>query len=212
MTSFFGRSRGTVVLLPIFLLTSLLLISCDDDDPTSPDQGKSTPFTSFPVVVVPESVENESTLKVMVPDGSGGWKDVTSEVSEIPCSDFFVDFESDLTGADAGAIRFISETEFAFVSASDPTTPMISGTYTRDEGDYTLNFELLGNDVLYGHATDGAFYTPMLAICNIFDDGSSRIENAETTSIPSLATDLQSLEQFEGDTVVYQVFEVKYRR
>ena len=209
MKSLFGRSRGTALLLPAVLLSSLLLVSCGDDDPISTDQGKETPYTSFPVVLAPVSVENESTVKVMVPDGSGGWKDVTSEVSEIPCSDFFVDFEPDLTGDTKPAIRFTSASEFDFIDPSDPVNPLLSGTYTRDGGNYTLNFEsLLGITSIYGHATDGDFYTPMYAICNVTDDGTSRVEEAESGPIPSLNADLT--EKYAGDTVVVQVFEVRY--
>lgn len=211
MKSLFGRSRGTALLLPAFLLSSLLLVSCGDDDPIGTDQGKETPYTSFPVVLAPVSVENESTVKVMVPDGSGGWKDVTSEVSEIPCSDFFVDFEPDLTGDAKLRIHFTSASEFDLIDPSVPTDPLFSGTYTRDGGSYTLNFEsVFGVGILYGHATDGDFYTPMLAICSIFDDGSNRIEAEQTMPITSATANVQNLNEFQGDTVVYQVFEVRY--
>ena len=211
------RTISTITLMKIitrfllFVLPVFLLVSCGED---AVGNNEETPFTSFPVLLSPISLANQSAIKVMVDDGSGGWKDVTAEVSKIPCKEFFDEVGDEIGGGDDLALRFLTEDSVAYVQLSNPTVSLVQGTYTRDGGNYTMLFESIGFGALrlYGRAINGDFYVSMVAISRIVGDATSQLKESETLSIPSDMSDFQSLDQFQGDTVVYQTYEIKYQK
>ncbi len=199
------RTIALLLVLPFFLT------ACGEDGTVEP--GNATPFTSFPVVLSPAALSNRAALKVYVADGSGGWTDVSSQVSRVECEALDSIEQEATTGDDLTWYRFISESSVAFVSPDDPTTPQVTGSYTRTGGSYTLTFDhpfSVDPLVIKGRAEGGKFYVPTITICMIEDDQTSRVESSETTPYSGTEADVINAFEFSGDTVAFVRYDVEY--
>ncbi len=195
----------SAAVLPIVLGALLLSAGGCSNEPTS---ATTLPFSNYPVTLVPTAVVNKSAIKVMVPDGSGGWKDVTADAGAPACSDTFDEVGSDITDGTALSIRMTSASDFEFLDTSGAPIG-VSGTVYRNGNNFMFTYSLAGQQKLYGVAADSSMLVGNIAICSVTDDGSSRSEVGTTMPIDSLGMDVTTLPEFTGDTVSYQVYEYR---
>lgn len=195
--------RTAFPLKAFFLLVLLVpfLASCGDDA-VGPDD------VTYPVTMKPKSVENKSSIKAFVKEGTT-WREITSENPDILTNEFFAE-SSVVDSEEDGDIKFTSATAW-----ETPSLPGATFSYTYADEKFTFG-SLVGIN-LYGTGDYSKFKLHKVAGVSISDDGSFTITQSLRTNYASgsdPATALTSgsfgLEVADGDTLAYQTFDVVY--
>lgn len=188
----------TILPLKAFLLLVLLvpfLASCGDDT-VGPDD------VTYPVTMMPKSVENKSTIKAFVREGST-WREITSENPAILTNEFFAE-SSVIQPDDDATITLTSATQWQADAISDTT---FSYTYSDEKFDFAFLFDTH----VYGTGDYSKFKQHMIVGMSGPQHMDARISAPSGIDpITALTSSPFPFPTEEGTIIAYQTFDIVY--